>query len=374
MKRISLIVILSLFFNLSISNASETKDASECKINYLNVDKSFLNPKGTVRGILISVDFKNNRAQVPTKENALEYISNTEKFYSENSFGKLNLSIDYLDKWISLPENTRFYAKQEFDPEEMISYAELIISKADPLVDFSKYEIMYIVVEESVKEFFSTGPVIAYAENSQFKSDEGIIKNIAVGTSPYMGMGGSRWRWLSHETGHMFGLGHPHSYENDDNKLASIFSLMDFGWVAPGFYSFERWMMGWIDDSQIICIDYTAGKTYHTINSIYGEDEPNKAGVIKISEDELIFFESRRSEGLDRMPKKYEGLFVYHFKDGIVTPILANKYTIDRSMPSHNGDRVVGTIRGKRSVTYKNITITNLRMSPKSDYVEVLIK
>ncbi len=66
--------------------------------------------------------------------------------------------------------------------------------------------------------------------------------------------------WLNHESGHTMGLPDLYAYQydpanyDDQHRFVGGFGLM--GYIdgnAPEFFAFERWQLGWLEDSQIIC-------------------------------------------------------------------------------------------------------------------------
>lgn len=342
----------------------------ECKIPILHKDPRYMPAFGTIDGLIISMDFINAKSDVDPISNSKDYTDNFVKYMNEYSYKKVNLNIDVLPKWYSLPKETNYYANN------IQEYVQSTINYVDNDVDFSKYKIFYIVIPDQTPGFIMSGGVFSDgASEDTYRSQEGVVKNIVVSAAPHMQMGGSKWKFMAHETMHIFGVEHPHDYEGNLVTNMSIFSLMDAGFVSPGLYATERWKAGWITDKQIRCISSeNKTTTYHKINSIEGIDLRGKAGIVKISDTEILVFESRRSEKFDVMPKEYEGLAVYVHNNQYVKPVLKDNFIIDKSKPEYNGFRVVNTIRQGESVTYKNITITNIKMSKKSDFVKVEIK
>lgn len=348
---------------------SKLKNSGYCKVDGVFKDNSYLKSLGELSSIVLSVDFKNNRSFLTTSENAKEYTDTFTDFVYQASYQKLKIKVDIMESWINMPETSSFYANS------FQGYTQSVLNIADPKVNFSNYDIVYILVHDNVKDFFEYGPVVSYRDSSMYKTEDGIVKNIVVGTDPEISMGGSKWRWMAHETMHLIGLEHPHNHENDDNTKASIFSIMDFGWVAPGLYALERWKLNWISDRQVRCIDSSnPSTTYHKVNSIEGFDRLGKMVAIKISDSEILVIESRRSEFMDDMPKNYEGLLVYSYNNEYITPVLSRNFIIDYSKPDYNGDRVVGTIKSGESLSYKNIVISSLSFKPSSDFVKIEIK
>jgi M6 family metalloprotease-like protein len=327
---------------------------------------NFLPSEGTIRALIVHVEFADAKARISTSENALPYIEEFTKYWTEMSRDKVRFEVESLNEWISLPKTAYEYAGEWNHVPQMENYAKEVLFRADPLVNFSNYRIVYIIPTDNVKKFFQAGPVIASGVSTYFSTAEGPINNLVIGTNPEISMGGVKWKWLAHETGHLFGIDHPHSYENNDKKLASIFSLMDFGFVAPGLYGIERWIAGWVPEQQIRCIDGRKLNEFNYIHKIkpLGSSNENEIISIRLSERRMLIAENRQRNDFDKLPNGYEGLFVYEVDSariiGPVKPILGSRFDIDLSKPEYNGSRVVGTLRVGESVTFEGIHLTVL--------------
>jgi len=76
---------------------------------------------------------------------------------------------------------------------------------------------------------------------------------------------------------------------------------------APGYFAFECWVLGWIDDDQIYC--HEQGEVTVEIEAIE-KTGGTKAVVVPIDSKIALVVESRRKLGFDKnMPK--EGALVY---------------------------------------------------------------
>ena len=192
----------------------------------------FLPTKGVIRSLIIPVAFADAPGLVNTASHAEPFITEFKKYWTSMSRGAIEFDIDVLGNWLELPKTSYEYSGEtEGEQQRMGAYVQEVINRVDPFVDFSQYKIVYIIPTDNLRKFFSVGPVVSSGRGSYFMSSEGPINNLIFGTKPEFSLGGNKWRWLAHETGHLFGILHPHSYDNNDKKLASIFSLMDFGFV-----------------------------------------------------------------------------------------------------------------------------------------------
>ncbi len=368
---------------------SEMDDSSKCKIaRPKEVDegvghygfprgRNFLPSRGIFNGIVIPVEFSDAKAKLSPVENSRPYIDDFKRFWESMSKGSIRFEIQTLNQWISMPKSAKEYAGVWPHFPEMDNYIKEVISKADPLIDFRQFSIVYIIPVDEVKNFFEVGPVVASGNSEYFQTNEGPINNLVVGTDPSISMGGVKWKWFAHETGHLFGLSHPHSFENNDKRLASIFSLMDFGYVAPGLYGWERWLVDWIKPANVRCKDISNVQKLSHIHDLapLGSESGNEIVVYRIEDQKALVIENRRANEFDLLPKDYEGVFVYEVNsaklEAAITPIIGTRFTIDESKPRYNGSRLVGTLKAGESVKYRNLDIKVLQERGKNYFVEI---
>jgi M6 family metalloprotease-like protein len=338
---------------------------------------NFFPSEGTLDGLVIPVDFADSRAKIKPEENSRPYVEEFVEFYRAMSKGKLNFRMTTLDSWLSLPLRASQYAGKWPHNPEMENYVRLVISLVDERVDFAKYDFVAIIPVDDVKDFFQTAPVVASGNSDHFMSKDGPVSSLFVGSDPAISMGGVKWKWFAHETGHLFGIDHPHSYENNDKKLASIFSLMDFGYVAAGFYGWERWLVDWIPSENVRCVDMrTRAEVDHTFNLIpLGDVKGSEIVVYRIANQKAFVIENRRSTKFDNLKPNYEGVLVYSVDSskigGAITPILGSRFVIDQSKPEYNGARVVGTLRVGEQVSFEGLQIKVLAEEGNNFVVKV---
>ena len=372
------------------TEASRFIDPSRCQISRpIDADdsmghygfprgKDFLPSQGVFTGLIIPVEFSDAIATKTPEENMKPYVEDFVAFWKEMSKGSVNFELTTLKNWVSMPKRAQDYAGKWPHNPQMEQYVREVIAKVDDSVDFSKYKIVYIIPVDDVTNFFEVGPVVASGNSDYFKSAEGPIQNLVVGSNPSISMGGVKWKWLAHETGHLFGIFHPHSYENNDKKLASIFSLMDFGYVAPGLYGWERWLVDWIPSVNIRCFDFSNANSnvqhLHKLVPI-GSTSGVELVIYRVSEQRALVLENRRATKFDKLLSEYEGVLVYEVNsakyEGAITPVLGTRFVIDQSQPNYNGSRVVGTLRKGELVNFNGLRISILDNSGEDFIVQV---
>jgi M6 family metalloprotease-like protein len=129
----------------------------------------------------------------------------------------------------------------------------------------------------------------------------------------------NNWKsiWLNHEISHSMGLVDLYASTQSDatnrydgHRYVGEFSYMglsSYSSNAPSLLAFERWNLGWLDDSQIECMKSASlTKLITPIQSIGG----TKAVIIPLSRTKALVIESRRAIGIDKAIAK-SGSLVY---------------------------------------------------------------
>jgi hypothetical protein len=78
--------------------------------------------------------------------------------------------------------------------------------------------------------------------------------------------------------------------------------------------SWNRYLLGWLTDSQINCLnaaDINSTGVTQLINPIERVNDLTKAVVVRLSSTKVLVIESRRNEGFDTLKSAQEGTLVY---------------------------------------------------------------
>jgi M6 family metalloprotease-like protein len=243
---------------------------------------------------------------------------------------------------------------------------------ADADVDFSKTDSLIILANPDASGIGNSGPAFAAIRKNGITLDGKYISNGA--TSAY---DLNYWKsiWLNHEVSHTLGLVdvYASTQSNSANRYDGFrytgeFSYMGFSSYegnAPSLFAFERWNLGWIDDSQIKCLkDATATVLISPVQATGGV----KAVVIPISRTKALVIESRRALGIDKNIAK-SGALVYVVDSSIQSglgPVKVYPSEVSSDPRYLLAPRSVG-----ESVTVEGYTITVNSSDEKGDVVAV---
>ncbi len=211
----------------------------------------FVKPTGTLRMLVVPVDF----SDVPATESAkseLKFLSEVSDFFSESSQGKLQLEIDSTMNWVRMPKTAGYY-KKAFWAEKINDAIDLV----DPVVDFSKYELVLFYVSKHNLITTEAGALPGFPD----RKPDGLhlIRGVYLGND-FWRQKGHHSGVTIHETMHVFGLPDLYPVNKDGTKNVGVFDMMD-GYtpkLGARLFYWNRWKLGWMDDSQVSCLNPAA--------------------------------------------------------------------------------------------------------------------
>jgi M6 family metalloprotease-like protein len=268
---------------------------------------------GTVNTKVIMVDFPDAPAS-KTPQQAFAMISKADQIFNEVSYGKLIYKFDPVYKWYRMSKTSKSYAPltKSFDNHQ--AYISEAIKLADPDVDFKGTDSFIILANPDADGLGMAGP--AFSPNSEYwgiKVDGIVLTNGATSAFDLNNWG---YIWLNHEITHTLGMVDLYSFEGNTSDYWSVhrfvgqFSYMGYSSLdsnAPGLLAWERWLLSWLDDNQIICAE--SGTNEQKITPIENAGGI-KAVIIPISSQKVVAIESRRPIGIDKNLSK-SGALVY---------------------------------------------------------------
>jgi hypothetical protein len=123
---------------------------------------------------------------------------------------------------------------------------------------------------------------------------------------------------LVHELGHILGLIHPYDTFNLTQRSKREYSVV--AWSVMGYddaigtdlLAWEKFILGWIDSTQVNCIRTDSSNTYTMFLEAIGVTSgAKKMAVIPLTATTAIIVESRRISPIDKLKSSEEGVLVY---------------------------------------------------------------
>ena len=320
---------------------------------------------------VVFVDFPDAPATMTTRE-AFAKVSEAANLFSELSYGRLQFAMQPNHKWYRMSKTAKSYAPLNQSFMHHRAYIVEATNLADGDVDFSKTDGVLILANPDARDLGNSGPAFASIFGNGITLDG---KYIANGATSAYDLNYWGYIWLNHEFGHAMGLVDLYAFRpedstnpNDYHRFVGEYSLMGLSSLttnSPGFLAWERWLLGWIDDDQILCLQE---KTTTTLVTPVQRKSGLKAIVIPLSLTRVVVVESRRAEGVDKNLTK-PGALVYVVDSAVQSGLGPVK--VIPIEPSDNR-RLKSTRAQGESVTVDGVTITVKKSDADGDLIEVI--
>jgi M6 family metalloprotease-like protein len=319
---------------------------------------------GTVKAVVLLVDFPDVQStQKP--EDVLALISpGAEKFYNDISYGRMTFQFAPLLKWLRLSQPSAHYAKGLNTYEGHQAFIQEAIDLAGAEADFSGAKTV-IVLSNPRAQALPIGPAFGGVNGIQTNAGK-----LANGVTSGFDLNKWGFLWLNHEVGHNMTLPDLYAYDTkagDQLRFTGTFGLMgDIGGKAPEYFAFERWMLGWLDDNQVVC--QLTNEATTTLTAIENKDG-TKAVMVPTGPTSAIVIESRRALGYDKKIVK-TGALVYMVDTSIASGAgVIQVYPIKKNDPAFNkAPLAVG-----ESLTVGKVTVTVTEATDTGDTIKVTV-
>jgi M6 family metalloprotease-like protein len=330
-----------------------------------------LKSTGDVTATVVMVDFPDAPASM-TPTDAFARISPAADVFKEMSYGKFNYTFKPKLKWYRMSKNSSDYVAGGWTFIKHRDYITEAAKLADADVDFSKTDNLIILANPDARGMGYSGPAFSAIRKSGITLDGKYISNGA--TSAY---DLNNWKsiWLNHEVTHTLGLVDLYAFtqsnpanRHDGLRYTGEFSYMGFSSYesnAPSLLAFERWNLGWINDSQINCLkDVKSTILISPVQTSGGV----KAVIIPISRTKAVVIESRRALGIDKNIAK-SGALVYVVDSSIQSgqgPVKVFPSDVSSDPRYLKAPRALG-----ESITTEGITVKVTKSDDSGDTVEI---
>jgi M6 family metalloprotease-like protein len=214
-----------------------------------------LRASGTLRAVMLFVDFPDRPAVESTTRLSRRLARPAAGWLAEVSYHHAALAVTPVHRWYRLSRETRAYGLADgLSFEEHRALIAEAVANADHDVDFSPYEIVYVVLSRGSS--LERSPAFHAFPGDGVRVDGTELRYGATfGDDVRGGSRGFAAHVLVHETGHIFGL--PDLY---DVPHPAYWSLLRFAgswdtmsWTEPGAHllAWHKWKLGWLGPSQL---------------------------------------------------------------------------------------------------------------------------
>jgi M6 family metalloprotease-like protein len=329
---------------------------------------------GVIKALIIPVDFSDVVGKRPPAEEFVPMTDGMNDFFYKMSGNKVKFEYQTLKDWVRMPVSSTFHKLGTWSQGDVWGYWNLAVETADPLVDYSQFDVVYVLSPREIPwasiAYGPAGPL----NPTGIATNDGPVTNITLsGADAWQNIGaGTPWKWIAHETGHLFGL---HDlYVSPGDAVYGTWDLMSNNWSmgAIEINSWNRYLLGWLADSQINClnaVDINSTGITQLISPIERIDQQTKAIVVRLSDTKILVVESRRSEGFDVLAPSQEGSLVYTVD--MTIPTIKGGWKVQRRPGSTDPQFVDAALRAGEAITVEGLKIEVVSRDQNGDTVKV---
>lgn len=273
------------------------------------VHRQALPSEGTLRAALLLVDFSDAPAAQGSLAEAGEHLLPGVTYLETTSGGRLSIEVETTTSWIRMPHPSSAYP---FDRglgwQDHVDYITDAVTAADASVDFSDVDVVWVSATREA-------PAISFSPTTNYLNltvDGNRIRHAVT-------FGYDQWSWgplvLAHESGHSLGLPDLYLFDPPAGDPGGYHSAVG-GWdvmglisgVGPEMFAWHRWMLGWLEDDQIACVDPATAATVELAPLATLRPDERGAVIMPLSPTRAVVIENRQPLGYDTAVKRGGGL------------------------------------------------------------------
>ncbi|MER6097069.1 M6 family metalloprotease domain-containing protein [Streptomyces sp. NPDC001728] len=283
-------------------------------------NRSYPRPDRALDAVMIFLSFPDAEPLTQPAELAADHFPATSEFFSRASYGRFTLRPHPQRTWTPMPKPSSAYGiRRDWDAGKRAAYLRDAIAAADADVDFSRYDIVYLVADPDAPGVDSDATKVVNLERP-LEVDGTEIKRVVTVFERHP----PDRNVLAHETGHVFDLPdlyhRPEDGKGDWDTHVGDWDVMgsQFG-LSPDLFGWHKWKLGWLSRAQVTCVQGAAPRMV----SLEPTDAPVPAGgtlgtrlaVVRTGPDSALAVEARSDAGSDA-DTCTEGVLVYRIRSG----------------------------------------------------------
>lgn len=274
-------------------------------------------PDHALDAVMVFLSFPDHRPAATPAQLAADHFPATSQFFRRASYGKFDLRPHPMRQWIQMPKTSDQYGiRRDWDNERRSNYLRDAVATADPKIDFSRYDIVYLVADPDAPGVDSDATKVVNFDQP-LRADGTDIRRVVTVFEQHP----PDRNVLAHETGHVFdlpdlyhrpsdGKGDWDTYVGDWDVMGSQFGL------APDFFGWHKWKLGWLDSRQVVCVQSSRDITLEPMAAVPepGASIGTRLAVIRTGENSAVAIEARSATGNDSTTCT-EGVLLYRVRN-----------------------------------------------------------
>lgn len=323
-----------------------------------------LRSTGAVHIKVLFVDFSDAVATRTTQATLALFSPGAEQFYSDVSYGRMQLTLEPVHGWLRMSKPTSGYPWNPLTFAGQKAFIAEAVALAGASLDASSADSL-VVISNPDATALGYGPAFTANAGDGFQVGAKTFDNGATSGHDLLTWGPG---WFNHEFGHAMGLVDLYEIGMPNPQAfhyAGAFSTMSYILGdAREYLGWERWLLGWIDDADVVCAP--RGQTSATLVPIETAGG-TKMIVAPTGATTAVVVESRRSIGHDT-DLVFEGPLVY-----FIDTSLATGAGVVKVLPIDDTDlnKTSNLLQPAQSLTYAGVTVTLSATDAAGDHVAV---
>lgn len=231
-------------------------------------NSAYARPTHPLDAVMVFLSFPDATPVTTPGELTADYFPATSRFFERASYGRFTLRAHPVSHWVRMPHPSTSYAIQrDWKAEHRMAYLRDAVAAADKDVDFSRYDVVYLVADPNAPGVDSDATKVVNLRTPLRADGKGLRRVVTVFEKHPPDR-----LVLAHETGHVFDLPdlyhRPADGKGDWDTYVGDWDLMgsQFG-LAPDLFAWHKWKLGWLDTRQMVCVRGT-GSTRLTLESV----------------------------------------------------------------------------------------------------------
>ncbi|MCC8478043.1 M6 family metalloprotease domain-containing protein [Streptomyces globisporus] len=305
--------------------AAATGDAAPCALPRtaahhslgLNTwNAAYPRPDQGLDAVMIFLSFPDSEPVLTPGELTADHFPATTRFFERASYGRFTLRPHPQRSWTQMPRDSTWYAiERDWNAERRTAYLRDAVAAADDDVDFSRYDVVYLVADPDAPGVDSDATKVVNFDRP-LRADGHDIRRVVTVFEQHP----PDRNVLAHETGHVFdladlyhrptdGKGDWDTYVGDWDVMGSQFGL------APDLFGWHKWKLGWLGGRQVVCVRGSADLTLEPVAAapVPGGSIGTRLAVVRTGADSALAIEARSATGNDRDTCS-EGILIYRVR------------------------------------------------------------
>ena len=304
----------------SVSPCGLPRTAAHHSLGLDTWNRSYPRPDRALDAVMIFLSFPDAEPLTDPAELTADHFPATSEYFARASYGRFVLRPHPQRVWTPMPKESSAYdIQRDWDAGQRAAYLRDAIAAADTSVDFSRYDIVYLVADPDAPGVDSDATKVVNLEHPM-KVDGAEIKRVVTVFERHP----PDRNVLAHETGHVFDLPdlyhRPEDGKGDWDTHVGDWDVMgsQFG-LSPDLFGWHKWKLGWLSSDQVTCVQ---GATPRMVTLEATDTQPTpgatlgtRLAVVRTGPDTVLAVEARSDAG-NNSETCTEGVLVYRVRGG----------------------------------------------------------